>query len=934
LTCCRKPTCPRFFPAGTSLADLIDTDQVATGTHAFYAVALNSESETLGEGGYSAGPGACEDDADCDGVTDTQDNCPNLANADQADFDGDGIGDACELDEEEDRLTFESGCRDIARTMGLGGSVLEDAVCGVVLASLDGVVNGLCNVFSFIPGAEAFCPVYADGPGNGSAVIIGEQIIVQDADARAVIERNPFRLKFVDPVTGETVLQQVPQGLPAPQPIGNADPEPGGFDFLPEHAVYEPLSFEVGGEADVQHPVFLFTGNMLAGAYAGVVHHATQVRAARATADGKGVLMTVATTDPTRDLTVRIELDKGSAIRVRANPSNRAGVMAMGDSFVSTANEAFHGFGGRHNTINQRGQAFYGWVEEEGINANFLKPVIDQLDAAGRDRYIFPNGPHQAYYVQNLFMSSNPYGFLLNQTELSRWRMAADREDAWQVRSRSSSIDYSVAIGTPQKVAGTLGRINGRHRLPERWSMGPALKRNVQQGSESVASYTAKVRQDLQDIKFHMQNTGLRVEGYSFEGWDSMDPAVVADINRQFNEIGVKTIGYVRAYANNDGVFDPQGFFEEAVLGGYCVQLAPGVPFPGVAAGAACLIDFTNPAAVEWFRTRKLKKMLDLGFDGFMQDFGEQVLEPMRFHDGSTGVEMHNQYPVLYHRLTREFVDQYQADCPRLTQGTYTIPSNNQSITPLPLPCGKFFMYTRTGFSGREGSVAYEDSNFPGDESTDWTPSTGIPSLTPDMLNRVIGGAFGFNTDIGGYFDQFAVDVLDDDLFGRWSQWAALTPFFRLHNSSGSGTRMPWVFTNGGYDAWKTAANLHVEARPLIRRLWQYGIEQGLPPTRPMWMAYPDDAQARVQEQQWMLGDNILVAPVVEKATTSKQVYFPAGTWVRAVYDGSRWVASSDPSQRITGPQQLTVPAPADQLPFYFRVADANGTATGAQRAG
>lgn len=747
--------------------------------------------------------------------------------------------------------------------------------------------------------------------GAGTVDIVeGERVVVQDGCARAVVQWSPLALDIEDAGSGEPVLRSLRNPLPVavPQPVVNVDPELLGIDLLPETTYYAPLSFEVGVERNLQHPVLLWTGNMLLGAQGGIAHQATAVRSARLNERGDGVVLELTTTDPTRTLTLQLEPDDGDAIRVRVTPSSTAGISGMGVSFESGPDEAFYGFGGRHPRVNHRGQAFYNWVEEENINAWYFKPIFDRIPQAGGPDYMFPNGPYAAYYVQNLFMSSRPYGFLLNQTELTRWRLAVDRADAWQVRSRSASLDYSVAVGDVREVARSLGRINGAHRLPDEWAMGPTIKRAVQQGNESPESYTQKVLQDLEDFEFHAANTGLKLEGYSYEGWDSMDPQLVADINSRLKARGIRPIGYLRSYVNDDGVFDPRGTFADAIARDLCVETPLGTPYPGIAVGPACLLDFTKPQTIEWWYTRKLGRMLDLGFDGFMQDFGEQVQDDMVFANGETGVTMHNKFPIVYHRLTREFVDAYEAAHPER---------------------GSIFMYVRTGFSGRQGSVIYEHSNFPGDESTDWDTSTGLRSLAPDMLNRVIGGAFGFNTDIGGYFDQFAVDVLDDDLFGRWSQWAALTPYFRVHNSSGSGTKMPWVFENGGYDAWKTAADLHLEARPLTRALWRYGLEQGLPPTRPMWMAYPQDRDAAAYEQQWMLGEDVLVAPVVEKRATSKRVYLPAGTWARARLVDGAWRAGIDQDAIFRGPGEFTVPAPAGELPFFFRTADAQGRSTG-----
>jgi alpha-D-xyloside xylohydrolase len=196
--------------------------------------------------------------------------------------------------------------------------------------------------------------------------------------------------------------------------------------------------------------------------------------------------------------------------------------------------------------------------------------------------------------------------------------------------------------------------------------------------------------------------------------------------------------------------------------------------------------------------------------------------------------------------------------------------------------------------------------NFPGDETVDWSESSGIASLTPDMLNRAVGGAFGFTTDIGGYTDLLTGPA-NAELFTRWSEWSALTPYFRVHNSGASGTRTPWSYGQTPYRRWLSLARLHDRALPLIRRLWRAGLRTGIPVTRPLWLADPGDARAAAQDQEWLLGANVLVAPVVEEGATGRSVYFPPGCW------------RNPRTGRVRGPSTRRVAAPLGRLPYFVR---------------
>jgi alpha-D-xyloside xylohydrolase len=175
------------------------------------------------------------------------------------------------------------------------------------------------------------------------------------------------------------------------------------------------------------------------------------------------------------------------------------------------------------------------------------------------------------------------------------------------------------------------------------------------------------------------------------------------------------------------------------------------------------------------------------------------------------------------------------------------------------------------------------------------------------MLNRAVGGAYGFGTDIGGYFD-LTTPPTTKELFLRWAEWAALSPVFRLHGAGPTGTHTPWSFDSQTVKVYRRLSRLHLDAVPLIMRLWHHASRTGIPPTRPLWLAYPNDRRARRQDQEWLLGDDLLVAPVVVDGARSRSVYFPAGCW-------------RDPAtgKRYRGPRSATVDAPLARLPRFTR---------------
>jgi alpha-glucosidase (family GH31 glycosyl hydrolase) len=411
------------------------------------------------------------------------------------------------------------------------------------------------------------------------------------------------------------------------------------------------------------------------------------------------------------------------------------------------------------------------------------------------------------------------------------------------------------------------------------------LDRLVKNFNETDADYQGNLQADLDNIaRYHLPLKAYRIEGWGFPGGNDglalhtyTSPDEQAQAIRVLRSRGIHPLVYFRPWVTPSSAAVSQGLVATHFDGTpYITTSTTGQPI--------ALLDFTNPAAVRFWQ-REVAKALDLGADGFMQDFGEEVLAGMRFHNGETGVTMHNRYLVLYARATRREIRRYERKHPKR----------------------HLWFFTRAGYTGRPGSAAFESANFPGDETTDWTKSSGLASSTPDMLNRAVGGAFGYGTDIGGYFD-LTTPPTTKELFIRWAEWAALSPVFRLHGAGPTGTHTPWSFDDETVRIYNDLSRLHLKAVPLILRLWKKADRTGVPPTRPLWLAYPHDRLARAQEQEWLLGADVLVAPVVEQGAGSRSVYFPAGCWRDA------WT-----KKRFRGPRSAVVAAPLQVLPYFTR---------------
>jgi alpha-glucosidase len=599
------------------------------------------------------------------------------------------------------------------------------------------------------------------GGGTGAVRIDARSAVVKTAAGAAIVYRSPFRIVFTD-ARGDVVLReaQAREGSfrlsPPPPPLAP------GYGPPLQGTLYAPLEVTVGVEHDLARDSGTWAGNLLGSVRRGTVFSARRVRSIRRA--GGGVRLVVSTTDPSgRVLIVTISPNVSGALRITARPVPAVGVVGVGDSFSSTPGEAFHGFGGRHLGLDQRGASFFNWAAEENVNATAFG-----IPGSAAGTVLYPNGPQAAYYPQSSFVSSRGYGFLLEDPELARFRLD-DHHGAWQADVAARRLDYTVAPGPAPRGIGALTAITGRQPIPPAWALGPALDRESRLG-ESAASYLAQVRRDLTDIRRYR----LPLRAYRIEGWATLSTVALRNIIARLHRMGIQALVYFRPFASHDAAAtEAPGTYRYAVTNRLVAHTRSGGPyvFGDSFGGRAVLLDFTNPATVRWWGGR-IRRALDLGADGFMQDFGEEVQPGMTFDDGETGLQMHNRYPVLYARATRKILDRYMHDHPNR----------------------RLFCYTRAGYSGDPGSAAYENGNFAGDETTDWTRSSGIGSVIPDMLNRAIGGAWGYSTDIGGYFDLYTPRPTTKELLLRWAELAVFTPFFRLHGSLLAGTHTPWRY--------------------------------------------------------------------------------------------------------------------------------------------
>lgn len=248
------------------------------------------------------------------------------------------------------------------------------------------------------------------------------------------------------------------------------------------------------------------------------------------------------------------------------------------------------------------------------------------------------------------------------------------------------------------------------------------------------------------------------------------------------------------------------------------------------------LVDFTNPAAREWFKD-KVKALLNQGVDAIKTDFGERIPRDVVWHDGSPKLSMHNWYTQLYNQAVFEAIEE--------TYGK-----------------GNACLYARSATVGGQQQPVHWGGDC---EST----FNGMAQSLRAGLSLTSSG-FGFwSHDIGGFEGAFP----DPAVYKRWVAFGMLGSHSRLHGSTVY--RVPWLFDeedekNGvalvpgqtAVDVVREFTKLKLELMPYVYQLGLQPHVNGTPVMRSMFVEFPDDPACRTLDRQYMFGPSMLVAPV------------------------------------------------------------------------
>lgn len=471
-------------------------------------------------------------------------------------------------------------------------------------------------------------------------------------------------------------------------------------------------------------------------------------------------------------------------------------------------------------------------------------------------------------------------GLFWDNPARQRWDMGSTDFDLWKLAADSGEIDLYLFLGpTVENVVNNFGRLTGRTPLPPQWALGYHQCRYSYRSGAEVEAVARTMRKkkipcDAIYLDIHHMD-GCRV--FTFGKAFPRPAELVSRLARK----GFKSVAIVDPGVKNDPKFGVQ---KRGIKAGVFVKEPTGKrDFVGVVwPGKSRFPDFLNADARQWW-AKEQGALSRKGIAGFWNDMNEpanfarpdKTLDPRARHRTGHGVrshvEVHNVYGSLMAQASRD--------------GALKANPNQRP-----------FIITRAGYAG----VQRDAMVWTGDNSSTWQHFEDSIQM---LLNLSVSGVPFCGCDVGGFLDNCT-----SELFVRWMQCGAFTPFFRSHTNIGTVRQEPWSFGPEAEEIVRHYIEMRSRLQPYLYSLFAEAARCSAPVMRPLFWHHADDLQAVDTGDQFLLGRDLMIAPILKQGGTARSVYLPEGTW----YD--YWGGGL-----VEGRQHVLAHAPLQFVPLFVR---------------
>lgn len=515
--------------------------------------------------------------------------------------------------------------------------------------------------------------------------------------------------------------------------------------------------------------------------------------------------------------------------------------------------EQFFGLAEKTGTLNRRGKTYKMWNSDKPCYSTTEDPLYKSIP---------------------FFMSSYRYGIFLDNTYKTEFDFGSKSDEYYSFEAPDGQFIYYFIHGKDYKeIQQQYISLTGKPIMPPKWAFGFAQSRGLYTNEKQALEIAAEFRKRQIPCDIIYQDIGWtqHLQDFEWRQGNYKDPkAMLQTLEKQgFKMIVSQDPVISQANAKQWAEADQLGYLVKDQRTGKSYDM----PWPW---GGNCgVVDFTIPAVADWWGAYQQKPLND-GVKGFWTDMGEPAWSNeedadrlnMKHHLGMHD-EIHNVYGLTWDKVVKE---QFEKRNP------------NQRV----------FQMTRAAYAGLQRYTFgwTGDSGNGSDVLNGWAQMANQVAVG---ISAGLGGIPFWTTDISGYCGDITDYPAMAELYTRWMQFGVFNPLSRAHHE-GNNAVEPWMFGDVAEKNAKAAIEIKYQLFPYLYTYARKAHDTGLPITRGLFMEYPDDENAGKIDDQFLFGEELLIAPVLKKGERVKKVYLPDGEWIdfnnkQTVYLGGQTIA-------------------------------------------
>lgn len=521
--------------------------------------------------------------------------------------------------------------------------------------------------------------------------------------------------------------------------------------------------------------------------------------------------------------------------------------------------EKFYGLGEKTGHLNKKGYEYTMW------NTDDASPHVES---------------HKTLYKSIPFFitlrENNAFGIFFDNTFKTYFDMGKENSNYYYFGADDGNLDYYFIAGPEfNKVVTRYTDLTGKTPLPQMWTLGYQQSRYTYDSKKRLMEIANNFR--AMDIPCDVLHLDIDyMDNFKVFTWDKNKFPNPKEITNDLSNNGFKVVTII-----DPGVKKAKGYsvYDEGMENKFFATDKDGVTYINkVWPGDSAFPDFSDNSVRNWWADKQ-SLMIDSGVSGIWNDMNEPASfngplpDDVQFKNEGRETdhrEVHNVYGHLMSKATFEGIKKYTNKRP--------------------------FVITRACYSG---SQKYS-TVWTGDNQSSWEH---LRMAVPMLLNLGISGMAFSGTDVGGFISDCTAELLS-----RWVQLGCFSPLFRNHSAVVTRDQEPWAFDEETLKIYRKYVKLRYKFIPYLYDLMKQCESTGLPPMRPLVLHYTNDKNVHELNDEFLFGENILVAPIVEQGKNFRALYLPKGNWI------DYWTG-----ENIKGQQHIIKNAKLDTCPIYIK---------------